>query len=73
MTVREALREAEGMLARAGVPDAGLDAALLLEGLLGVPRLSLLSRGDEALDTGTVSGYRAWTARRARRAARHGR
>jgi release factor glutamine methyltransferase len=55
------------MLARAGVPDAGLDAALLLEGLLGVPRLSLFSRGDEALDTGTVSGYRAWTARRARR------
>ena len=67
MTVREALREAEGRLTRADVPGAALDAALLLEGLLGLPRLGLFARQGEALDAETLSAYREWVSRRALR------
>lgn len=67
MTIREALAGGEALLASSGVPEARLDAALLLEGLLGSPRLALLSRLSENLDAGTLARYRAALRRRAGR------
>lgn len=67
MTIREALAEGAALLSASGVPEGRLDAALLLEGLLGLPRLGLPPRLDEALGAEALARYRAALARRALR------
>ena len=49
MTVREALRTAEGMLQEAQVPDARLDAEYLLAEVLDAPRLLVCLSGETVL------------------------
>ncbi len=65
-SIREALQEAVERLHRAGIPNAHLDAQVLLADLIGRPRSYLLAHGEVSLPPDTITRYRAWVARRAR-------
>lgn len=67
MTVREALRCASEQLERAGVPDAALDARLLLAHLLGETPLGVQMSGARELAPQTVGVYCEMVLRRASR------
>ncbi len=67
MTVAEALREAAGLLAQCGVPDARLDAELLLSHLLDAPRLLLVASGETRLTGARLDAYFSLVSRRAER------
>lgn len=59
-----ALREAAGMLEKAGVPDPAVDAALLLSFVTGRPPLRLRAEGWEELPEGDQAAFDALIARR---------
>ena len=67
MTVKEALRKAAGLFLKAGVPDARLDARLLLAQVLGRPQLELLAAPDLPLNEAQAARYFELAARRAAR------
>jgi release factor glutamine methyltransferase len=67
MTTEEALRQAAQTLAAAGVPDALLDAELLLRHLLGWDRARLLAGAREPLADWRHAAYTALIAERAAR------
>lgn len=67
MTIRLALHRAGRILTSQGVPDAQLDAELLLSAMLGKQRLYMLAERDLPLDRDQASRYFALVARRARR------
>lgn len=62
---RQALNDAERLLLAADVPDARLDAELLLSHVLGMPRLTMLCMPPEALSEAQEGAYEALIARRA--------
>ena len=64
MTVREALTQGAARLESAGVPDARLDAELLLARVLGEDRLKMRLDGTRALDDEQVQRFNALIARR---------
>lgn len=63
-TVMEAVRLAEGYLARHGIDTARLSAEHLLAKALGCTRLDLYLRFDERLGPEVLAGYRQWLRRR---------
>lgn len=67
MTVREALRLASAQLESAGVPDAALDARLLLAHVLGESPLMMLLDGGRELKEEEFERFEAMTGRRAQR------
>lgn len=67
MTVREAVDRAEKRLAKAGVPDARLDAEKLLGKVLGWSQLDLIARGAEDVPAGQKKKFDALVARREKR------
>ncbi len=64
MTVREALRTAEGMLREAQVPDARLDAEYLLAEVLDAPRLLVCLSGETVLTEARLEAFFALVERR---------
>lgn len=64
MTVREALRTAEGMLREAQVSDARLDAEYLLAEVLDAPRLLVCLSGETVLTEGRLEAFFAFVKRR---------
>ena len=64
MTVREALREATLRLEGAGVPDAALDARLLLAHLLSTSHLALTLDGGREIGADVLQAYGAMLVRR---------
>lgn len=67
MRVQALLKDAAKALEAAGVPDAQVDAALLLGHLLGWSRLQVLARGGEDLPEDLLPPYQALLARRLQR------
>lgn len=67
MTVREALRAAGARLERAGVPDAALDARLLLAHVLGESPLMMTLDGAREVPPQALAAFETMTARRAGR------
>lgn len=67
MTYKELFSEAENALEAAGVPDAGLDARLLLEQVCGTCRNDLLVHGDRVVEAGQQEAYRELVAKRSER------
>ncbi len=67
MTVREALRRANASLQRAGVPDAALDARLLLSHLLEEQPMTLALEGEREISPQQLSQFEQMTQRRASR------
>ena len=64
MTIREALRAAQERLEAAGVPEAGLDAELLLAFALHEDRLRMRLDGQRALPEAALDRYEALVVRR---------
>ena len=64
MTIREALRAAQERLEAAGVPEAGLDAELLLAFALHEDRLRMRLDGQRALPEASLDRYEALVVRR---------
>lgn len=67
MTYKELYSEGESALETAGVPDAGLDARLLLEQVCGTCRNDLLAHGDRMVEAGQQEAYRELIAKRSER------
>ncbi len=67
MTIRETIGDACATLERAGLASPRLEAELLLEHVLDVPRLRLLLRSGETLGAEPIARFRALVERRARR------
>lgn len=67
MNIGAALRFAEERLKGKGVPDARLDAELLLSETLGLPRLDLLLQRGEPLGAREAAAFEGLLGRRARR------
>lgn len=59
MTIRQALVEGKQYLLDQGVDDGVIDSQLLLESLLGMPRLELMLQGDRQLASERYEAYRA--------------
>ena len=66
MNYRECYEKARRILAGAGIPEADLDARLLLEEVCGTSRNDLLVHGDKELSAGQEEAVDAFVARRAR-------
>ena len=66
-TIRETLRSAAERLKAAGVPDAAMDAALLLAHVTGEPQLNLRADPGRELSRTACEAYEALVSRRARR------
>ena len=64
MTVREILRDATARFERAGVPDAALDARLLLAHLMGTSQLALTLDGSREVSEETAEAFEAMAKRR---------
>ena len=64
MTIREALKSAGQRLSHAGVPDADVDARLLLSHLLGESPLTMAISGDRELSEEICLSYEAMLVRR---------
>ena len=67
MTIREALREGTALLQKAGVPDADVDACLLLADLLREDTLVLRIEGQRELSEEKQREFEALLARREKR------
>ncbi len=67
MTIREALREGTALLQKAGVPDADVDACLLLADLLKEDTLVLRIEGQRELSEEKQREFEALLARREKR------
>ena len=67
MTIPEALEKGAAALAAAGVPDADLDAELLLRHCLRLDRAGLLAAGSAPIPADAGAGYRELLEARARR------
>ena len=67
MTIREALREGTTLLQKAGVPDADVDACLLLADLLKEDTLVLRIEGQRELSEEKQREFEALLARREKR------
>lgn len=67
MTYRELLGEGKRSLEEAGVPEAGLNARLLLERACGISSSDLLAHGDENPKAGRQKVYEELIERRSRR------
>lgn len=67
MTVRQALKQAEDVLLRAGVPNARLDAEYLLAEVLHSPRLLVCLSGETQVADTHLEEYFSLVARRERR------
>lgn len=67
MTYRECYEEGRTELKRAGVPEAALDARLLLEYVCSTDRNTLLAHGDRGVTDGEQTRYRVLVAERAGR------
>lgn len=67
MTYREICKKGERALAEAGIEEAALDAALLLEYVFGISRGDLLAHGDREAEPERQSFYERLTARRRER------
>ena len=66
MNYKECYGKARRILAGAGIPEADLDARLLLEEVCGTSRNDLLVHGDKELSVGQEEAVDAFVARRAR-------
>jgi release factor glutamine methyltransferase len=64
MTIRETLAEGGAALKAAGIETFSLDASLLLAGVTGLSRASLLARGEQPLADKIVGQFRELIARR---------
>ncbi len=67
MTLREALRQAEARIAGASIPDARLEAEILLMHALSLPRAELYARLGESLPPATDALFQGLVGRRLRR------
>ncbi len=67
MRYRECYQKGVSLLKAAGVPDAALDAELLLEHVCGTTRSDLLAHGDREVPGGQVEEYQALLGLRASR------
>lgn len=67
MTYRELFRQGKGVLEEAGVPEAELNARLLLEQVCGTSRSDLLAHGDRAVAAGRQKAYEELIDKRRRR------
>lgn len=67
MTYNELYRQGENSLQASGIPDAGLEARLLLEYACGISRSRLLAHGEETVGEAGQEAYRELVARRATR------
>ena len=67
MTYRECYEKGRTELKRAGVPEAELDARLLLEYVCGTDRNTLLAHGDREVTDEEQARYRVLVAERADR------
>ncbi len=67
MTYKELFSKGEKALEAAGVPDAGLDARLLLEHICGTCRNDLLAHGDRMVEAGKQEAYKELIAKRSER------
>ena len=65
MTYSELYRNGTGVLSRAGIPEAALDARLLLEFITGCDRQKLLTEPDESVDHKDEASYGELIAKRA--------
>ena len=66
-TAASLAREGSVVLERAGIPNAGQDAELILSHVLGIERSRLHSRPDAPVDAGHADRYRRLVERRAAR------
>ncbi|MDO4284673.1 MAG: peptide chain release factor N(5)-glutamine methyltransferase [Eubacteriales bacterium] len=66
-TYRELYEEGAAMLAAAGIPEARLDARLLLEDVCGTDTQTLLAHGERPVSDSECARYEGVTARRAAR------
>lgn len=67
MTYRELYERGKQTLAEAGVPEADLDARLLLEAVCGTKRHDLLAHGEREVEAAQEEKYRTFLAKRAER------
>ncbi|MDM7999823.1 MAG: peptide chain release factor N(5)-glutamine methyltransferase [Dehalococcoidia bacterium] len=67
MILREALRQAEARISAHNIPDARIEAELLLMHALGIHRAELYARLGESLPSGAENHFRALIERRVRR------
>lgn len=67
MTYSEVYRDGREKLEKAGVPEAALDARLLLEHVCGTSRNDLLAHGDEPVTEENRQTYEALVSRRSKR------
>jgi len=64
LTVRQTLRKAKALIAAGGIPDADLEAELLLMHCLGTGRVELYTRLEELMPDSKVTAYRSAVERR---------